>query len=148
MERSQKTDPEEFLEMADLNSPELELRLTECQHYYNWDRPHGSLNGQTPVERLHTKSEDAPTGDEVEASYDSRRGLLTISQTWLSGDTPKRNTQATSDYPDLVRVADLIGQLSDPQHMRSAQRYSTISWKPGPPKSLGLKPSTIFGTTI
>lgn len=70
VERSQKTDREEFWAVADPNSPELELRLTEWQHYYNWDRPHGSLNDQTPIERLHAKSEDTPFWDEVEAKYD------------------------------------------------------------------------------
>lgn len=32
VERSQKTDREEFWAVADLNSPELELRLAEWQH--------------------------------------------------------------------------------------------------------------------
>jgi len=72
VERSQKTDREEFWAVVDLSSPELELRLAEWQHYYNWDRPHGSLNGQTPIEMLHTKSEDTPFWDEVEAKYDPR----------------------------------------------------------------------------
>ena len=49
--RSQKTDREEFWATADLNSPDLELRVAEWQHDYNWDRPHESLNGQTPIER-------------------------------------------------------------------------------------------------
>ena len=73
VERSQKTDHEEFWATADLNSPDLELRVAEWQHYYNWDRPHGSLNGQTPIEMLHTKSEDTPFWDDVEANYDPGR---------------------------------------------------------------------------
>ena len=70
VERSQNTDREEFWTVADPNSPELELRLAEWQHYYNWDRPHGSLNGQTSIEMLHAKREDTPFWDEVEARYD------------------------------------------------------------------------------
>ena len=69
VERSQKTDREEFWAVTDPSSPELELRLAEWQHYYNWDRPHGSLHGQTPIEMLHRKSEDTPFWDEVEAHY-------------------------------------------------------------------------------
>jgi transposase InsO family protein len=61
--RSQKTDREKFLAVADPNSPELEWRLAEWQHYYIWDRPHGSLNGQTPIEMLQAKSEDTPKRD-------------------------------------------------------------------------------------
>ena len=67
VERPQKTHREEFWAVVDLNSPELELRLPEWQHYYNWDRPHGSLNGQTPIEKFHAKSEGTPFWGEVEA---------------------------------------------------------------------------------
>ncbi len=73
VERSQKTDREEFWATADLSSPDLELRVAEWQRYYNWDRPHGSLNGQTPIEMLHTKSEKTPFWDDVEAKYDPGR---------------------------------------------------------------------------
>ncbi len=73
VERSQKTDREEFWAVADLNNPELELRLAEWQHYYNWDRPHESLKGLTPIEMLQTKSEDTPFWDEVEANYEAGR---------------------------------------------------------------------------
>jgi len=31
-------------------------RLTEWENFYNFDRPHGSLNGQTPYERLKQKT--------------------------------------------------------------------------------------------
>ena len=73
VERSQKTDREEFWAVADLNNPDLELRVAEWQHYYNWDRPHGSLNGQTPIEMLHTQREDTPFWDDIEVNYDPSR---------------------------------------------------------------------------
>ena len=46
MEQSQRTDRDEFWAATAPNTPELELWLTEWPHYYNWARPHGSLNGQ------------------------------------------------------------------------------------------------------
>ncbi|MCC6967942.1 MAG: IS481 family transposase [Nitrospira sp.] len=70
VERSQKTDREEFWAVTDPQTPDLELRLAEWQHYYNWDRPHGSLNGQSPIDVLHAKQADTPFWDEVEAQYD------------------------------------------------------------------------------
>ena len=51
VERSQKTDLEEFYSTVELKSSDLEDRLQEWQHYYNWDRPHGALNGKTPIDR-------------------------------------------------------------------------------------------------
>ncbi|HVY08575.1 MAG TPA: integrase core domain-containing protein, partial [Mycobacteriales bacterium] len=32
-------------------------KLQEWEDYYNYDRPHGALGGQTPYERLRTKTE-------------------------------------------------------------------------------------------
>lgn len=36
------------------------LRLTQWEDYYNFDRPHGGLGGQTPYERLRQKT-NTPT---------------------------------------------------------------------------------------
>ena len=70
VERSQKTDREEFWAVTDARTPDVELRLAEWQHYYNWTRPHGSLNGHTPIETFCEKQEATPVWDEVEAKYD------------------------------------------------------------------------------
>jgi transposase InsO family protein len=51
VERSQKTDLEEFWETVDIASPDLEKQLDDWQVYYNGFRPHSSLRGQTPWER-------------------------------------------------------------------------------------------------
>jgi transposase InsO family protein len=36
----------------------FETRLQEWEDYYNYDRPHGALGGQTPYERLRQKAAD------------------------------------------------------------------------------------------
>jgi transposase InsO family protein len=51
VERSQKTDKIEFYPTVDLADLELALWLEEWQFSYNWDRPHSSLKGKTPMER-------------------------------------------------------------------------------------------------
>ena len=48
VERSQRTDLEEFYPTVDLKDPELKKKLQDWQDYYNEFRPHGSLNGKTP----------------------------------------------------------------------------------------------------
>jgi len=70
VERSQKTDREEFWAVTDPRSQDLQLRLAEWQHYFNWNRPHGSLNGQTPIDAFCAKQDATPFWDEVEARYD------------------------------------------------------------------------------
>lgn len=49
VERSRKTDLEEFYPTFDLNDPNLGDRLEEWQFYYNWQGPHGSLNRKTQM---------------------------------------------------------------------------------------------------
>ena len=73
VERSQKTDLEEFWATVDLASPDLEKQLDDWQVYYNEFRPHGSLRGQTPWERWGELSLKTPFRDEVEALYDSSK---------------------------------------------------------------------------
>jgi hypothetical protein len=50
VERSQKTDKSEFYATVDINSEDIQDKLAEWQHYYNWMRPHSALKG-TPMER-------------------------------------------------------------------------------------------------
>ena len=45
MERSQRTDLDEFYSTVDIKDPMLPDLLAEWQQYYNWDRPHSSLEG-------------------------------------------------------------------------------------------------------
>ena len=52
VERSQRTDLEEFYPTVDLQDSELHQKLRDWQDYYNEYRPHGSLNSRTPWEKL------------------------------------------------------------------------------------------------
>jgi hypothetical protein len=70
VERSQKTDLQEFYGTVDLLDKDLELRLAEWQHFYNWDRPHGSLGGKTPMDRFFELIKKTPYWDEIQREYD------------------------------------------------------------------------------
>jgi len=69
VERSQRTDLEEFYATVDLDAG-LEERLAEWQHYYNWERPHGSLGGRSPMDRYFELSDRTPFWEDVEQNYD------------------------------------------------------------------------------
>ena len=76
VERSQRTDLDEFYATVDLNDPALADQLSEWQHYYNWDRPHSSLQGKTPVERLTELSDKTLLWEEVSAKFDPSKERL------------------------------------------------------------------------
>lgn len=65
VERTQKTDWDEFYSTVDLASPDLQEKLREWQDYYNHERPHGSLQNRTPWEVWWEL--EAPLYEEVEA---------------------------------------------------------------------------------
>jgi transposase InsO family protein len=71
VERSQRTDLEEFYPTVDIQGKDFSDRLREWQDYYNQDRVHGSLGGRTPWQVWHERAQRTPLFDEVEASYDS-----------------------------------------------------------------------------
>jgi transposase InsO family protein len=56
VERSHLTDKKEFYQLLtytdDVN---LNEKLNEWEHFYNFNRPHGSFKGKTPYETLKTK---------------------------------------------------------------------------------------------
>ena len=61
VERSHRIDAEEFYRLLDgavIDDVNIfNARLKEWQDYYNYDRPHGGLDGQTPYERLRQKTQ-------------------------------------------------------------------------------------------
>ncbi len=70
VERSQKTDLEEFYAVADLsNFEELRNELSCWQSFYNWQRPHGSLGGKTPSQIVSDLSDTTLLTDEIEKNY-------------------------------------------------------------------------------
>ena len=61
VERSHRVDDQEFYQLLDQNgiSDDIHLfneKLREWEDYYNYHRPHGALDGQTPYERLIAKT--------------------------------------------------------------------------------------------
>ena len=67
VERSHRVDDEEYYQLLDRNgiADDIHLfnaKLREWEDYYNYHRPHGALDGQTPYERLmaRTRAEVSP----------------------------------------------------------------------------------------
>ena len=53
VERSHRTDQEEFYQLLTYTDDvDLNEKLTEWEKFYNFDRPHGAFNGNTPYEAL------------------------------------------------------------------------------------------------
>lgn len=72
VERSQQTDWVEFYSTVEVDDPWLPDRLEEWQFFYNWHRPHTSLNGHTPMDRCCELIEATLSNEEVEAQYDTK----------------------------------------------------------------------------
>jgi transposase InsO family protein len=70
VERSQRTEREEFYSTAKLDLEDLQQTLPEWQHYYNWQRAHGSFKGKTPIEKICALLEDTPLREEVANIYE------------------------------------------------------------------------------
>ena len=75
VERSHRINAEEFYRLLDgvvIDDTNLfNTRLQEWEDYYNYHRPHGGLNGQTPYERLRQKTNPDVTG--LPQSHNHRR---------------------------------------------------------------------------
>jgi transposase InsO family protein len=66
VERTQKTDLQEFYPRVDIHDPNLFNLAKEWQHQFNWFRAHGGLKGLTPIQRLVQLSDKTPTWEEIE----------------------------------------------------------------------------------
>ena len=76
VERSQKTDFDEFYSTVNLKDSELEDQLQERQHFYNWNRPHGSHGGLTPMDKYFLVIEKTPFWNEVMVNYEIKKEEL------------------------------------------------------------------------
>lgn len=65
VERTQRTDLDEFYSTVDLKDPDLPNLLSQWQFHYNWFRTHSSLNGKTPMDIVTSLSDKTPFQEEV-----------------------------------------------------------------------------------
>ena len=73
VERTQRSDLEEFWATADPRAADIEDLLAEWQHFWNWDRLHMALGGNTPIDHICERLAKTPLADEVDARYDPKR---------------------------------------------------------------------------
>ena len=56
VERSHRSDGQEFYQLLSYKGDvDLETKLDEWEHFYNFHRPHGAHSGKTPYEALREK---------------------------------------------------------------------------------------------
>jgi transposase InsO family protein len=60
---------EEFYATTNLHAPDLRVHLSEWQHFYYWERIHGSV-GMPPFDRFFVLKDNNPFWEEVIANYD------------------------------------------------------------------------------
>jgi transposase InsO family protein len=92
VERSQLTDLQEF--WANRESPSLEdAEDLECWQFdYNWRRPHGSLKGKAPIERIVELRDQIPDREDVALGFDATAEPLRLSS-WGADIAMKRARQ-------------------------------------------------------
>ena len=78
VERMQRADREEFWDTIDPKDPEIETKLWEGQHHWNWHRPHTALGGLSPIDRVCDLLDTTPLRETVEARYDASRERIRI----------------------------------------------------------------------
>ena len=86
VERVQRTALEEFWPTVDPKDPDLAAQLEVWRSFYNHDRPHSSLGGSTPAERIAELAPKIPTREAVHATYDPNREFIRSQNTryrWL-----------------------------------------------------------------
>ena len=78
VERTQRTDLEEFWATVDPKSSDLRQRLDEWQHFWNWHRPHTALGGRSPIDRVCELTAITPSADAVDAAYDPAKERIRV----------------------------------------------------------------------
>src|SRR3984885_5741933 len=57
---------------------QIETKLAEWQHHWNWHRPHTALGGLSPIDRVCERIDKTPLWETVEAAYDRTRERIRI----------------------------------------------------------------------
>ena len=78
VERTHRADREEFWDTVDSRAPDIERKLAEWQHHWNWHRPHTALGGLSPIDRVCERIDKTPLSETVEAAYDRTRERIRI----------------------------------------------------------------------
>lgn len=78
VERTQRTDLDEFYSSVDPKDPELQSKLIAWEEYYNKQRAHSSLHGNTPWEKYKALENTIPFIKEIQENYDTSKELFAI----------------------------------------------------------------------
>jgi transposase InsO family protein len=78
VERVQRTVLEEFWDAADAKAADIGEQLAQWASYYNWHRPHESLHGRSPIDRVCQLASQTPLWGEVGEAYDPKKERLRV----------------------------------------------------------------------
>lgn len=78
VEHSQKTDKIEFYSQLNLKDRNISIEplLSKWEHFYNYKRPHSSLNGKTPYERYLELKQQTPIQPDVTGKYWEKEEII------------------------------------------------------------------------
>jgi transposase InsO family protein len=78
VERVQRTVLEEFWETANAKATDIGEQLSQWVFYYNWHRPHESLHGRSPIDRVCQLTNETPLWGDVSEAYDPGKERLRV----------------------------------------------------------------------
>ena len=104
VERSQLTDKQEF--WANRGTPSLaDAHDLECWQFdYNWRRPHGSLNGRTPIERIAEVGDQIPDREAIAVAYNPSKEPMRFSNWAMDGAVKRARTAQSSNQSDSQKT--------------------------------------------
>ncbi len=70
VERSQRTDLDEFYSTVNIKDPDLKDKLAQWEFYYNWHRNHSSLGNKTPWDKYIENINKTPFWEDISEAYD------------------------------------------------------------------------------
>lgn len=78
VERTQRTDLDEFYSSISISDPELDNKLRDWEEYYNKHRSHSSLQGKTPFEKYKSLESITRSKADIESAYDPNKEQLAV----------------------------------------------------------------------